>query len=197
VNIFWLVFALLLWGFFHSLFAAHSIKALASRLLGPLADHFYRLFYNIFAVLSFGPVLVLAARADARILYSVPLPWSALMVAGELLAVLALLVAFRQTDVWEFLGLRQLGTPEEEPPRLFTGGLYHYVRHPLYTAGLAFIWLLPYMTVNVLAINAALTVYVVIGALFEEAKLRRLFGQEYVDYAAVTPMLIPFTKWTK
>ena len=198
MNILWLVLSVLAWGLVHSILAAHGTKALASKLMGALADHFYRLLYNAFAVLSFVPVLILAARTNSRVLYSVPLPWSALMVSGELLAILALLVAFTETDVWEFLGFRQLGSVDEDhPPRLYTGGLYHYIRHPLYAAGLVFIWLLPIMTVNVLVVNISLTVYIVIGALFEEAKLRRQFGQAYVDYAAVTPMLIPFTKWNK
>jgi protein-S-isoprenylcysteine O-methyltransferase Ste14 len=53
------------------------------------------------------------------------------------------------------------------------------------------------MTVNVLVINIFLTVYVIIGAYFEERKLRREFGQEYTDYVAVTPMFIPFLKGNK
>ncbi len=76
-------------------------------------------------------------------------------------------------------------------------GVYRHVRHPLYSAGIVFIWLLPVMTVNVLAINIALTLYVLVGAYFEERKLRSKFGQEYIDYAAVTPMFIPFLKGNK
>ena len=168
---------------------------------------FYRLAYNLFAGVSFLPVLLIAAVTPDRRLYSVPLPWLGLMILGEILAVVALLAAFRQTDAWEFLGLRQLqGTPSDALPgdaletvqgRLVTSGLYRFVRHPLYTAGMVFIWLLPRMTVNVLAINIALSIYVVVGAYFEERKLRRAFGREYTDYAAVTPMFIPFLKGNK
>jgi protein-S-isoprenylcysteine O-methyltransferase Ste14 len=198
MDLVWLVIAVLLWGLIHSLLAGRGAKALATRLMGPLADRLYRLLYNVFAAFSFVPVLVLAARADSGVLYSIPWPWSGLMVAGQILAVVVLVVAFLQTDAWEFLGLRQLGAlGEDEPLKLFTGGFYRYVRHPLYAAGLAFIWLMPYMTASILIINAALTVYVVVGALFEEAKLRRTFGQVYADYAAVTPMLIPFTCWRR
>jgi len=56
---------------------------------------------------------------------------------------------------------------------------------------------MPLMTVNVLAINMALTVYVITGAYFEERKLRREFGQDYADYMAATPMFIPFLKGNK
>jgi methanethiol S-methyltransferase len=109
-----------------------------------------------------------------------------------------------QTDIWDFIGLRQLEGPVErtamddylEPRRnkLVTKGLYSYIRHPLYTAGLVLIWAIPVMTVNLLVINTTMTVYIIIGAIFEEAKLRREFGQVYSDYASVTPMFIPFTK---
>jgi protein-S-isoprenylcysteine O-methyltransferase Ste14 len=65
------------------------------------------------------------------------------------------------------------------------------VRHPLYTAGLAFIWFTPLMTVNLLVLNIGLTVYIVIGAYFEERKLLREFGPAYAEYQRRTPMLVP------
>ena len=158
-------------------------------------ERIYRLAYNLFAGASFMVVLVIAALTQDRTLYIVPFPWVTLMVMAEFLAVAVLVVAFRQTDVLDFLGLRQVIEPEpKQPQRLVMGGLYRYVRHPLYTAGLVFIWLMPLMTMRVLIIDLALTVYVVVGAYFEERKLRYEFGQDYADYAAATPMFIPFLK---
>jgi protein-S-isoprenylcysteine O-methyltransferase Ste14 len=118
------------------------------------------------------------------------------MALGELLTVTALVIGFLQTDAWEFLGLRQLGGSDKHS-KMTASGLYHHVRHPLYSAGLVFIWLMPLMTANVLAINIALTVYVITGAYFEERKLQREFGQDYANYMAVTPMFIPFLKGNK
>jgi protein-S-isoprenylcysteine O-methyltransferase Ste14 len=40
----------------------------------------------------------------------------------------------------------------------------------------------------------AATVYIVIGAFFEERKLHNLFGSAYREYAERTPMFIPFLK---
>lgn len=192
----WIVLAVFLWGLVHSLLATHKAKELAMQILGERLDRFYRLGYNVFAAISFLPVLLVIILAPDRTLYLVPVPWSLFMVGGELLAVAALFSAFRQTDIWDFVGLRQLGE-KNQPSKLTTSGLYHYVRHPLYSAGMAFIWLLPLMTVNILAVNIALTVYVVIGATFEERKMRRAFGQEYIEYSAITPMFIPFSKGNK
>jgi len=204
---YWLILAVLLWGLLHSFLATLKAKAFVLKWFGESVARFYRLGYNLLASFSFIAVLVIAAVTPSWRLYLVPLPWSALMVFGEFLAVVMLVVGFRQTDAWEFLGLRQLmgaaSSKEPEGPlettqgHLVTSGLYHYVRHPLYTAGLVFIWLLPVMTVNVLAINIALTVYIVVGTYFEERKLRSEFRQEYSDYAEATPMFIPFLKGNK
>ena len=192
----WLILAVLLWGLLHSLLASLKAKELAQSWLGNRARRFYRLGYNFFAGVSFLPVLVLLFLIPDSTLYRVPLPWSGLMVIGELLAIAALVIGFCQTDAWEFLGFRQLGDGDQ-PTKMITSGLYHHARHPLYSAGLAFIWLMPVMTINVLMINTALTVYVIIGAYLEERKLRREFGQDYTDYMAVTPMFIPFLKGNK
>jgi methanethiol S-methyltransferase len=192
----WLVLSILVWGAVHSLLASLQVKELARRWFGTTGIRFYRLFYNVFAAVSFLPVLGVAALNPDRILYAVGFPWSGLMVLGEILAIAGLVAGILKTGVWDFLGLQPF-VGKERAARLTISGLYHYVRHPLYAAGLAFIWLLPYMTVNTLVMNIALTIYILVGAFFEERKLRHEFGQEYIDYAAVTPMLIPFTKWNK
>jgi protein-S-isoprenylcysteine O-methyltransferase Ste14 len=99
-----------------------------------------------------------------------------------------------QTDVLSFVGLRQL-VADEEKSDLVTGGLYRFVRHPLYTFSLLILWLSPAMTVNTFIVYLALTMYILIGVIFEERKLLREFGQKYSNYKSVTPMLIPGLKW--
>jgi protein-S-isoprenylcysteine O-methyltransferase Ste14 len=78
-------------------------------------------------------------------------------------------------------------------------GLYQYVRHPLYTFSLLILWLSPNMSLNSFIVYAALTIYVLIGIIFEERKLIREFGQEYETYRNATPMLIPGLRfgWNK
>ena len=192
-----LIFSILVWGFLHSIFASLQFKAFARRLLGPGVERFYRLGYNLFAGLSLLAVLALAAFTADSNLYNVPLPWSVFMIAGEFLAGMTLVVGFLHSHPLEFLGLSQLGSPIEERGKLTTTGLYRYVRHPLYTAGLLLIWLAPRMTVNLLVTDLALTAYLLIGANLEERKLRTEFGQEYVDYMAATPMFVPFLRGNK
>ena len=189
----WLVLlAVLLYGLVHSLLAALRVKALARRYFGSWSDRFYRLGYNIFALVSLLPVLALPALLPDRTLYTVPFPWALLSLALQGIALLALGIGLIQTDVWSFLGLRQLiEPPAAGNPELVVKGLYRWVRHPLYTAGLVFIWLTPLMTANVLALNLGLTIYIVVGAYFEERKLVGEYGEAYRRYRRETPMLIP------
>jgi protein-S-isoprenylcysteine O-methyltransferase Ste14 len=67
------------------------------------------------------------------------------------------------------------------------------MRHPLYTAGLIIIWLAPVMNTNLLALNAGLSIYLVLGAHVEESKLVHEFGETYEDYRRRTPMFIPWS----
>lgn len=181
-----------LYGLVHSLLASLAAKQRAQQVLGGLAERGYRLAYNLFAVLSFLPVLALAGFLTDQPLYAIPSPWRLLTLALQGLAGLALVIGLLQTGVWAFLGLKQLfAPPRRNQVKLQVGGLYRWVRHPLYTAGLVFIWLTPIMTLNLLALNLGLTLYLIIGAIYEECKLVQEFGEAYLAYQRVTPMLIP------
>jgi methanethiol S-methyltransferase len=186
----WLIGAIAAWGGVHSWLASLAAKEAARRGLSPGAMRLYRLGYNIFAVVTFLPVLWLMAVLPDRGLYHVPAPWSYLMLAGQGLAALMLIIGVLQTDTLSFIGLRQI-IEAERPPRLVTRGLYRYVRHPLYSAGLLFLWLTPVMSVNTLTVYVALTVYILVGAWFEERKLLHEYGHAYAEYRRRTPMLIP------
>ncbi|HET9587618.1 MAG TPA: isoprenylcysteine carboxylmethyltransferase family protein [Anaerolineales bacterium] len=190
----YLVLAIALWGLVHSVLASLRFKASLRRTLGERFMRSYRLLYNLFAVISFALVLYLMFTLPDQELYQVPPPWSYLMLAGQGLAVVFLLLAVLQTDLLSFAGLRQL-VEEEKQAELVRHGLYRFVRHPLYTFSLLFLWLSPRMSVNTLMVYLALTAYVLVGAFFEERKLLREFGKEYADYRAITPMLIPGLKF--
>ena len=190
---FWLILSIALWGIIHSLLASLSFKDFLRRTLGDRFMKSYRLLYNIFAVVSIAPVLYLMAVLPDEALYQVPPPWSYLMLLGQGISVFLLFVAVLQTDVLSFAGLRQL-IEEERTGKLVTHGLYRFVRHPLYTFSLLILWLSPKVTINSFIVYLALTLYVLVGAFFEERKLLREFGQEYANYRSVTPMLMPGLK---
>ena len=190
-----LIFGIFVWGVVHSLLASIATKARMRSWFGPGSDRWYRLAYNMFSLLTFLPLLGLLAADPGATLYTIPAPWSYLALVGQLLAVVALGIGLLQTGLWTFLGFEQLlvDSPENES-EMVTRGLYRWVRHPLYTAGLVFIWLTPVMTLNLLLLNLGLTIYLVIGTIYEERKLVREFGEEYNRYQKRVPMLIPFAR---
>jgi protein-S-isoprenylcysteine O-methyltransferase Ste14 len=187
---FWLILAITLWAIFHSLLASTGIKDLFRRAFGNGVVKFYRLFYNLYAAISILPILYLMVTLPDKNLYQASAPYDYVMRVGQGLSIFFLLVAVFQTDILSFAGLRQL-IQGEKTGKLVTSGLYGYVRHPLYAFSLAILWFSPIVSVNSFVVYLALTIYVLIGILFEERKLLREFGQQYADYRAVTPMLLP------
>ena len=189
---FWLILSVLLWGLVHSIMASLRFRAKLRNFFGEDVMRFYRLFFNIFSVITLIPVLWLVYILPDKPFYEIPVPWIYLTLFGQALSALGEIVGLFQTDVWEFAGLRQIIAPHEEGEKtLVIKGLYHYMRHPLYTFGLLFVWLTPVMSVNSLILYITLTLYIIVGVYFEERKLLREFGEAYAEYKKNTPMLIP------
>ena len=93
----------------------------------------------------------------------------------------------------QFIGFSQaLGSVEKD--QLNINGLNKFMRHPIYTFTNTFFWFSPTMSQNTAAFYLAITLYSIIGAIYEERKLVEEYGQAYIDYQAETPMLIPFLK---
>jgi len=136
-----------------------------------------------------------------RPLYAIPMPWTLLTFGLQVASAFGILVAVSQTGTLSFLGLRQLGQPQrllpeaEIPgapgPNLVTDGLYRFVRHPIYSFTLLALWCAPRVSWNTLGMLLGLSIYLFVGAFFEERKLIAEFGDVYRSYRLRTPMLIP------
>ncbi|MEJ2012830.1 MAG: isoprenylcysteine carboxylmethyltransferase family protein [Anaerolineales bacterium] len=184
--------AMLLYAALHSLLASFGSKRRAEQAFGHPGRRFYRLAFNLVAVVTFLPVMAVVAAYPGQLIYRWPGPWIIVSSLGQLAAVMLLIIGLLQTNPWHFLGLQQLvERPSEHENELETGGLYRYVRHPLYSAGLLFIWLTPVMTTSVLALNIGISLYLYIGSTFEERRLLREFGPTYESYRRQVPRLIP------
>ena len=184
MSIMILLIALAIWGIVHSILASSFAKDMIGN------ANFYRLGYNVFAAISFVPILYLMKTLPDQMVYQVPAPWSILMFGGQIFAVLMLTTAFLQTDPLSFVGLRQLFETGKSGP-LVTRGLYRVVRHPIYTFGLLYIWLTSTITQNSLTVYIGATIYILVGTYFEERKLLHEFGASYEEYKKNIPMLIP------
>jgi protein-S-isoprenylcysteine O-methyltransferase Ste14 len=123
-----------------------------------------------------------------------PLPyWLPLRLAGVVLVaagVLVLLHAFARFVV------EGLGTPAPVAPtdRLVVGGLYRYVRNPMYLAiaatiaGQAFVLGQPILLLYTAAFALAVAAFV---RWYEEPTLRRQFGEQYERYRREVPAWWP------
>jgi protein-S-isoprenylcysteine O-methyltransferase Ste14 len=178
------------YGALHSALASLPAKRLARRFAGPASDRYYRLGFNLVGTLTLLPLLVFVAWQPGRLLYAVPAPVSWFLLAGQAAALVVLVLGLLQTDAWHFLGLSQLTEPSGNP-RLKTDGLYRHVRHPLYTAGFAFLWLTPLMTSTLFVFYLGLSVYLYLGSVFEEKRLLVEFGAAYREYQRKVPRLFP------
>jgi protein-S-isoprenylcysteine O-methyltransferase Ste14 len=89
---------------------------------------------------------------------------------------------------------RGTAAPFDPPRDLVVAGIYRYVRNPMYvsanliTFGIALVW----RSAAVLGYAALLAVaYHLFVTLYEEPKLRRVFGDSYARYCAAVPRWIP------
>ncbi|MBI3761765.1 MAG: hypothetical protein HY260_07865, partial [Chloroflexi bacterium] len=170
-----IVASLAVFGLIHSLLASLTAKAHARNLLGPrLADGMYRLAYNLIAGLTVIPPFALAALLPDLRLYTLPTPLLFVTIPAQIAAIVGMAASLIRVDLPRFLGLRQLlrllsGEPDpRDPPVLVTTGIHGWTRHPLYTFSPILIWLTPVMTLNLLTLNAGVTLYFWIGSIFEE-----------------------------
>lgn len=184
-----------IYGLLHSLLASLKAKEMASVLLGQYFK-WYRLFYNIFAVISLLPVLALAVILPDRPIYVIPFPWNVPILILQLAGLVFATAAVFQTGLGHLAGLSQLMSQGEDSGTgsLVTSGLYRYVRHPIYSGSILFLWASPQITWNSLALRMAFTLYFIIGGMVEEKKLVAEFGEAYRAYRLRTPMLIPGLK---
>lgn len=189
---FWWILALgALFGVIHSTLASTRIKALAARVFGAGFARHYRLFYVTMAGITTLVYLASIILFPDKPLYRIQPPVVYLTLLLQLIAGICLVVALFQTSLLEFTGMAPLLSRPSRGEHLITNGFYRYTRHPIYLFSLIFLWLLPIMTWNLLALAIGIAVYTLSGSLLEERRLAAQFGQEYLDYKARTPWLLP------
>lgn len=191
---FWIILlSMTLYGALHSLLASRRAKRWAEARFGVQIRRYYRLIFSILGALTFLPPLALTVLLPDRLIYTIPFPWFILTGLVQLAGLIGLVYSVSQTGAMRFLGLDTVVDESalHRPPPFVTGGLYRWVRHPLYTCSLLFLWLMPVMSWNLLALNLGVTLYFVIGSRFEEQKLLAEFGEAYAAYRRRTPAFLP------
>jgi protein-S-isoprenylcysteine O-methyltransferase Ste14 len=184
----WLAF-----GVVHSGLAASTLKDLFTG--APRAA--WRLAYNVVAAAQLGAVWLVGGYVFADAPAYTLEPWAAAVLGAANVAGWVLFVfALRGYDLGRLAGTRQLrnhrrGIVEAEDEPLRRAGLNGFVRHPLYAAALLILWGRigdPFDLAT--AIWGSL--YILIGTFFEERRLARLYGADYVAYRRRVPAFVPW-----
>lgn len=185
----------------HSVLLTRWARLALEATLGPRRFRaFFRLGYNLLALVALIPLLVYAfSLPDTELLtltgWSRWALWSvrlcALAFIGHCVADLgtASFLGFAQFRAW----MRGEEVPGDgvETGELEVSGPYRHVRHPMYAVAMVAVWAEPQWTANRLALILGATVYLVLGALHEEQRLVRAYGKAYRRYAARTPRFLP------
>ena len=183
----------------HSALASHGAKRAATKTFGERhRNGLYRVVFITQSAVTFAVLAAYMRRQPSREIYRVRPPVSLAMHGAQVTALVYATAAARQVGIRRIVGLTSfvawlgegpvLPEPEAQGPALDEQGLarhagpFSWSRHPLNFAPLPILWLWPRMTTNLLAFNAAATVYLVIGSLHEESRLREVFGDKYIAY---------------
>jgi len=187
----------LLWlsfGVLHSLLARPQFKQKLDGLLG----YRYRIAYNLFAAVHIGLVLLigLLLYRDAAP-FQLPAWLMAVSYGGIAIGVVVVLASLKQYDLGLFSGTHQWRnkiTFKDEltsPESLNISGLNSYIRHPLYLGLFLALWGNATSSFGLMTAFWG-TVYVVIGTVFEERQLVRLYGESYKRYQSLVPVYFPW-----
>ena len=190
LSIGWVVFCLL-----HSLLASIRIKQKIAKSSGAFFKY-YRLYYTLFAFISFGLVIIYQFILPSPYIFS---PNAGSYTTGLFLGItgLAIMLVCIKKYFGNLSGLKTLYIDEFKTGNsLIITGIHRYVRHPLYTGTFLFIWglfvFMPYT--SLLISNFIITGYTLLAIRFEEQKLIREFGLPYEEYKKRVPKISPSFK---
>jgi len=187
------------WCLLHSAMISVSVTEYLKKRLGP-KFRFYRLFFNLIAILTLIPVALYAYSLRTQAIFH----WDGYMRIGQVLllivAVLLIFLGGRHYNVRQVLGIKQIkeGISSKaitDTGELDTSGVLGMTRHPWYLATILLVWARQ-MDVSVLFVNVILTFYLIVGTYLEEKKLIREFGEKYAAYQNRVSMLLQY-KWLK
>ena len=152
----------------------------------------YRLLYSLLALLLTAVWLWFVQQLPDAPLYAVDgLLWS-VMVGVQLLGLVIAIAAFQPIDGMVFLGLRQAAQGSDP---FVERGIYRYLRHPMYSGAMLILLCTPEQSWNGLHLSLVVCLYFIIGARFEEGRMRAEHDA-YAAYCLRVPAFIPRFNFT-
>lgn len=185
--IFWILYCVM-----HSLLASERVKLFFKKNL--FIHRYYRVLYNVIAVVTL--LLVLWYQYSIRSVLLLT-PFLLIKLLAFSLSILGGYIMLGCISKYFKLhsGIQSRNNPEKT--ELYMNGMHEYVRHPLYTGTMIFLFgiLLYFPTSSNLVAYVSLAAYTILGTILEEKKLREQFGDIYIRYSSKVPRFIP--SWRK
>jgi methanethiol S-methyltransferase len=183
------------WCLLHSLLISPAFTAVVSKCWGRRFVY-YRLFYNIFSLLTLLPLWLYTRSLSARGMRLWEWPYTLLQGGLSLVGLVLFWAGARRYDLAFFAGLRQITDAGKPGPKMTGSGLQRdgvlgFIRHPWYSGALCLLWSQK-MDGPTGVMTVVLSVYLVVGAFLEERKLVQGFGEEYRRYQREVSMFFPF-----
>jgi hypothetical protein len=195
-------------GLVHSALAGARAKAA----LAPLLGDYYRAAYNVIAAAHVGLIFWVEWRFfPNRTVFDFPVWLTWLLYVAQAGGWFVVALGVFQYDLGRFAGLTQVRAAIRrrelarsradvggQPPApvgpdesMRTGGPHRYVRHPLYAGLFIVLWTRVF---DEFALASAVwgSLYLLIGAHYEERKLLRYYGEAYERYRAAVPAYFPW-----
>lgn len=173
----------------HSVLASDRIKVIVAKISGG-HFRFYRIMYSLISTLALMALLLLNASVMSVLLFESKgfVRYLSLMFAT--FGVIVISRAFRQYRFNSFIGLKQ------EVNKFTRDGILQHVRHPIYSGTILVVigFFLFTPTLSTLISMSCILIYLPVGIYFEEKKLIRQFGEQYLSYKREVPSVFPRLK---
>lgn len=187
-----------IFGLIHSFLASLEFKKkLAAQIGNKIA--FYRLFYNIFSIFLFVFIYEISPKPNV-IVYDLKFPYDIITFALQIVSLFGLIWASKEIDMKEFFGISQIYRyvnneyemdDLDEKQKLRINGAFKFVRHPIYFFSILFLGLRPQMDLFYFTAYITIVLYFYVGSIYEEKKLLKIFGNEYLQYQKTVPRIFP------
>ena len=193
------IFLLILWCIIHSLMIDNKFIKIVENMF---KSHFcyYRIFYNIFAIISLLPIISYSYSLPSLIYFQWDGYFIILQACLLIIALILFIAGSKNYNFLQFLGIQQIIDKKTHKSLSKDGilkreGILNITRHPWYTAFIIILWARE-LNSTTLIINIIFSVYLVVGTYLEEKKLKADFGEAYINYQNDVSMLLPI-KWIK
>ena len=180
------------WCVLHSILNSEGLIR-GGGLLDSAIGRYYRLIYSIVAVITLRIAFWITPKWHEFELWRFQGLGLVIPVLVWAPAVVMFYLTFRFFNVWHFLGLTSLGIgrkSRDSQKKLITWGVYGVIRHPQFAAILMMLWARN-LTDTGLITNIVLSVYLIVGARIEEARLLAIYGDQYAHYMKKVPRFVP------